>query len=274
MVVSNVLFDALLFGALLLGIGLDAFFPILHGAGFVIACGLAVNMAAIEFSDWLHDRKLWTQEPLATAIALSTGGFIYFNWANDSDFILLLLSIGLMMGSLMLTIATVAVIGSMFKNRSIKPLSGYLTTVGGSVIIGTLAGLLTLEAPVVTKAGAVLTALVLWKLREKMTPPQEVSQTAIADEPISPFSVDEPANPAATVANAAILAAAVVLGGSVDPSPMTRWQLIPKTGRLLDRFLPLLILGGLLYFSTHQTANVLQGVAPPASANIGNTAHP
>src|SRR5688500_1662452 len=125
MVVSNGLFDALLFGLLLLGLGLDYAIPQLHGTAFLLACGAALYMAAQEWSDSLERRGLWTQESLATALALSIGGFIYFRGRNGSDLALLVMSIGLMMASLMVAIATLSAFSTVLKNANAAPLLGY-----------------------------------------------------------------------------------------------------------------------------------------------------
>ncbi len=253
MVVSNRLFDTLLFGALLLGLGLDAAIPALHGTAFLLACGLAVYMAAQEWSEALARRGLWTQEPLATAVALSSGGFIYFNFRNESDFVILVLSIGLMMASLMVAIATMSAFGAAFKQLSPAPLLGYLATIAGAFAMGALAGIITIEAPVVAKLAVVAISFALWKLREALAPPAHQAVMSGSGE----------AGPSA-FSNSPVKAASTEL-----PMPVSiqGWHLTPRRGTLLDRFLPVLIIGGLMILGARQSGTLLQSVAPPASAD-------
>jgi hypothetical protein len=259
MVVSNELFDALLFGLLLLGLGLDAAVPALHGAAFLFACGAALYMAAQEWSEALANRGLWTQESLSTALALSIGGFIYFRGRNGSDFSLLIMSIGLMMASLMVAIATLSACGAVLKTLKPAPLVGYLVTSIGALLMGTLAGLITLETPVFAKAICVALAFAIWKMRERVSPP---AQNATS----SPATENEPqaAETAASLTESNLSTAPIMAGGA--PAFSQRW-LIPRRGTTLDRFLPLLILGGLLILLGRESGSFLSNLAPPASAN-------
>lgn len=251
MLVSNGLFDALLFGSLLIGLGLDAAFPSLHGVAFLLACGTVLYMAAQEWSDTLSRRGIWTQEALSTAVALSAGGFFYFRGRNGSDFALLGLSIGLMMASLMLAIATLSALSATAKKVSPAPLAGYFITSVGALVMGALAGLLTIEAPVGPKAICLAVAFALWKAREAFAPP--------AQNP-TPVNVSSSEMEAAPPVDA-------TLSHPLAPHANQRWQIIPRRGTLLDRFVPVLVLGALLIVMARQSGNILQSVAPPASAN-------
>ena len=260
MVVSNGLFDGLLFGALLLGLGLDAAFPALRGTAFLVACGAAVYMAAQEWSEALARRRFWTQEQLATAVALSIGGFIYFYFRNESDFVILVLSIGLMMASLMVAIATMAAFGAAFKQLSPAPLLGYLATAAGGFAIGALAGLITLETPVMAKFAVLAISFALWKVREALAPPgQQIANASDGSAPIPPEAFEPAPNAASPAA----------------PLPIhpQSWHLMPRRGTLLDRFIPLLLIGGLMILVLRQPSNLLQSVAPPASASNGASGH-
>ncbi len=261
MVVSNGLFDALLFGLLLLGLGLDYAIPPLQGTAFLLACGAALYMAAQEWSDALERRGLWTQESLATALALSVGGFIYFRGRNGSDLSLLVMSIGLMMASLMVAIATLSAVGSVLKKLNPAPLLGYGATAAGAVLMGALAGSLTLNTPVIAKVVSVVLAFAIWKARETVSPPaQNPSLTNLS----TPQTSEPSTKPQFDLgASSPTLAAPVGAPGAIGQ----RWQLIPRRGTLLDRFLPVLILGGLLILFGRESGNLLQSVAPPASAN-------
>lgn len=253
MVVSNGLFDALLFGLLLLGLGLDSAIPALHGTAFLFACGAALYVAAQEWSETLSRRGLWTQESLSTALALSIGGFIYFRGRNGSDLSLLVMSIGMMMASLMVAIATLSAISAVFKQLKPAPLLGYAATAGGALIIGGLAGLLTLQTPVLAKALCVALAFAIWKARESFAPPAQnpadVQQTGAANGTTPKFGAD----------NAAL--------AQNHPASFSQRWLIPRRGTLLDRFVPLLVLGGLLILLGRESGSLLGNLASPASAN-------
>ncbi len=254
MVVSNGLFDALLFGFLLLGLGLDTAFPSLHGAAFLLACGAALYMAAQEWSETLSKRDFWTQESLATALALSIGGFIYFRGRNGSDFSLLVMSIGMMMASLMVAIATLSVLSATLKHLNPAPLFGYAATAGGALIMGGLGGLLTLETPVVAKAICVVLAFAIWKARESFAPPTQNP----ADKPMSsetPFPT-----PQLDLGNSSVPQV-------INPAALSQRWLIPRRGTLLDRFVPVLVLGALLILLGRESGNLMGNLAPPASAN-------
>lgn len=265
MLVSNGLFDTLLFGALLLGLALDAAIPAMQGTAFLLACGLSVYMAAQEWSEALARRRVWTQEPLATAVALSSGGFIYFYFRNESDFVILVLSIGLMMASLMVAIATMGAFSATFKQGSPAPLLGYLATAAGAFAIGTLAGIITLEAPVVAKLAVVAISFAVWKLREALAPPGAVNEASLPNA-----SEDKTAAPGLTPTTVAVTTAVFVATGGAagwNPAATQGWHLMPRRGTLLDRFIPVLIVGGLMILGARQSGTLLQSVAPPASAN-------
>ena len=75
MVLPNFAFDALMFGLLLLAAGLDSAFPVTHGALSLLVVGGATYWAAQELSDALLRRAGWTQESLATSVALCWADF-------------------------------------------------------------------------------------------------------------------------------------------------------------------------------------------------------
>jgi hypothetical protein len=256
MLVSNLLFDIVLFGVLLAGGVVDKFFPQLAGAASLVAVGVAVYIAAQEWSDALLRRKHWTQEALSTAVALSVLGFIYFWWRNGSDLSLLALSVVLMMASLMVAIATIGALGSMLKDLSPAPLAGWLLTAGGGIGLGILGGVLALFLG----NGATLFAKVLllgiglfgWKIRETIRPP---------DANVHAHNAALPANPD---------------GGNSDLAlPATHaqhWFLIPQRGTLLDRLMPVLVIGAVLFVAARQIPSPdLWTPTPPASADNGSS---
>lgn len=258
MVVSNLLFDVILFGALLLAALLDSFFPILHGGASLLAVGGATYIAAQEWCDAAQRRNLWTQESLATSLALSVAGFIYFWWRNQSDLSLLVLSIGLMMAALMVTIALIASLGHIGREKTPAPLGGFLLTSFGAILLGLMAGSLMLALgrdaatmPLYMKALLIGFGLILWKLRENLRPPAPYTLPTTVAPPITDkFSAPEvlPDSPAASAARPA---------------------LIPQRGTLLDRFIPALVLGAILFLASRQNGALL---APAASASNASTA--
>jgi len=264
MVVPNLLFDVILFGALLLAAILDNGVSSLHGAASLLAVGAATYVAAQELSDALTRRHWWTQESLSTALSLSTAGFIYFWWRNDSDLALLVLSIGLMMASLMIAIAVIGGCGTALKEQSSKPLGGLLLTMLGSLLLGVLAGLLTLNAPLIPRLLVIIAGMAWWKLRENVRPPEQntrAQETPTANRPATPAPVPGkygPPRPEAAARDATAHATA-------------RWALIPQRGTLLDRFLPILLLGAVLFFTFQQAGRSFLPAAPSASAS-SNTA--
>ena len=118
MVVSNFIFDIVLFGALFLAALADGALPQTFGVATLLAVGAAIYIGAQEWCDALLRWRQWTQESLSSAVALSTLGFIYFWWRNPGDFALLVLSIGLMMASLMVAIA-VLLLAKIRRSRNI-----------------------------------------------------------------------------------------------------------------------------------------------------------
>lgn len=264
MLVSDSLFDVILFGALLLASVLDFFCPALQGACTLFVAGAAIYVAAQELCDALAHRNWWTQESLATSLALSMGGFVYYWWRNQSDLALLVLSIGLMMASLMVTISFIAALGTAFKDKSAQPLVGLVLTTGGALALGLLAGLLTIltlnAALAITLAAA--SGLALWKVREKVKPP---ARNAMAQSVLPAGVAERP--------EASPTASPLVNGGAGAearptqslPHPGGRWMIVPQRGTLLDRFLPVLVLGALLFAVLKGAGTAL--VFPSSSAS-------
>ncbi|HEX9996458.1 MAG TPA: hypothetical protein VGB45_04885 [Abditibacterium sp.] len=256
MVLPNLAFDALMFGLLLLAAGLDSVFPILHGTASLLIVGGATYWAAQELSDALLRRAGWTQESLATSLALCSGGFLYYLARNDSDLALLGLSVGLMMGALMVAISVMAALGAAFKEGRVTPLLGWLITAVASLALGLAAGfsaiLLGLDSPSLLplKIGAIFGALVLWKLREKLAPPE--------------------LNPHASVSYAPEEIAANSQSAAPAPVYAPRVALFPKRGTLLDRLFPLIVLGTILCSVAQRDANIsLPANAPVAVSETG-----
>ena len=243
MVVPNPVFDALLFGLLLICGVTDSSVPVLQGTASLLAVGVITYWAAQELSEKLVRRAGWSQESLATSATLSAGGFVYFWWRNQSDFSLLVLSIGLMMSSLMVAISVLGAGSSVFKEGNGTSAFGWLATFASSLVLGVLAGVLalTLGAPgggglLILKAFAILISLAVWKVREKSRPlaanPHFHTQNAQRSAGLSP---------------------------AMTP---TRWALFPQRGTTIDRLLPLLILGVVLLVTGRQFAFPGTAVAP------------
>jgi len=263
MIVSNLLFDIILFGTLLVAAVLDNLCPPLLGAASFLAVGVAAYVSSQELSDALSRRNYWTQESLATAVSLCTAGFIYYWWRTDSnsDFVLLVLSIGLMMASLMVAISVIAAIGAAWREQSGKPLAGLAVTFGGALGLGALAGLWTLM-PLVCQTLVVVVGGVVWKLRETVRPPEPNSfsataQPAEAAAERGAFATIEPPAPQPALAPSPALA----------PPPQGRLPLFPRRGTMMDRLVPVLVVGALVFMAWHE--HVLPNLPPsmlPASA--------
>ncbi len=219
MILPNLAFDALLFGLLLIAAAIDSAFPITHGAASLLVVGGATYWAAQELAEWLLRRVGWSQESLATSLALCTAGFIYFWLRNQSDLALLALSIGLMMGSLMLAISILAAFSGTFREGRATPLFGWLSTAILSLALGVAVGFAVIVlgqsgmANLPLKIGGIAGALVLWKLRESLAPPAVNAHYA-------PPGAQE-----------------------IAPPQEQRVALFPQRGTLLDRLVPVLILG-------------------------------
>ncbi len=249
MVVSNIIFDIVLFGALLLAAVADGAFPQTFGVATLIAVGAAIYIGAQEWCDALLRWRQWTQDALSTAVALSTLGFIYFWWRNPGDLSLLILSVGLMMASLMLAIAVLAAFGAAFKERSAQPLVGLVLTVFGAFALGILGGVLVLflggGASLLSKAIVIGLSVFAWKIRETIRPPKA---NLHADNTASTTPTDFDLNLPSTHA--------------------ARWALIPRGGTLLDRLVPVLVLSAVLFLAARQMKSPdLWNPTPPASAD-------
>jgi hypothetical protein len=282
MLVPNFLFDIILFGALLVAAAVDQSFPQFAGALSVIAVGAATYVAAQDWSDALHRRRAWSQEALSTAVALSTLGFIYFWWRNQSDLVLLVLSIGLMMASLMVAIATIAAFGSAIKEMRVAPVGGWLLTIAGACSLGVMAGVLALflggASTLFAKVLTLGVALFVWKAREAISPPApNVLQDPASLGEMTKAAATKTAAVAATVAVHAAIGAAgrPIVKRIEDGAGDGRWFLLPQRGTLLDRFVPVLVLGALLFIAAQQVKSFdLWTPTPPAVAANGNHGTP
>ncbi len=247
MILPNPAFDALMFGLLLLAAALDSALPILHGVASLLIVGGATYWAAQELGDLLLRRIGWTQESLATSVALCAGGFLYFALRNSSDLALLVLSIGLMMGALMAAISILAAVHAAFKDGRATPLVGWVVTTVASLALGVTAGLtaivlgLASSALLPLKICGIVGAFVLWKVRENLAPPA-----------VNPHFQEVAAQSAAPV-----------------PSPLAtlRVALFPQRGTLLDRLFPLLLTGILLLALVRNGAQLALPSSPAVAAS-------
>ena len=250
MILPNLAFDALLFGLLLVAAALDSAFPIFHGAATLLVVGGATYWAAQELSEWLLRRVGWSQESLATSLSLCTAGFVYFWLRNQSDLALLALSIGLMMGSLMLAISVLAAFSATFREGRTTPLVGWVSTAILSLALGVAAGVVVLvlgqsgTATLPLKIGGIAGALVLWKLRELLAPPA-------VNAHYSPPGAQE-----------------------IAPPQNERVALFPQRGTLLDRLVPVLILGIIAIVATRGLVSLNLPATPAIAAPSAQTVAP
>jgi hypothetical protein len=150
---------------------------------------------------------------------------------------LLALSIVLMMTALMLTIAIISCVNAIWNQKSAAPLAGFLMTAVGGIVLGAMAGPLTLGFGVMYKVIAIVIGGVIWKARERLSPAQDETQdeTTEASE---------------------------------------RWVLLPKGGRSLDRVIPVLVFGVFLMIAAHQLgqSSPLPGTRSYAAPAVNNVA--
>jgi hypothetical protein len=238
MIISSGLFDLILFGGLLIAVGIDAGMPGWAGAAALVAVAAAVYVASAELSHRLGKHKQWTQEALSSGLALSALFFIYWWWANDSDLALLALSIVLMMTALMLTIAIISCVNAIWNQKSAAPLAGFLMTAIGGIILGALAGPLTLGFGVMYKVIAIVIGGGIWKARERLSPASEEEMKTKSDE------------------------------------TNEHWMLLPQGGRSLDRLVPVLVFGVFLMIAAHQLgqSSPLPGTSSYAAPAVHNVA--
>ena len=237
MLVSNLLVDLLVFGALLLGALVDGALPSTHGAASLLAVGGALYLAAQEVSAFLDRRGLWTQESLWTSLALCTAGLAYYWWRNQSDLALLALSIALMLSSLMVAIGLISGIGAVFRGHK-GAISGLLASILGALALGAVGGgaIIALgqpnsALPIAWKIGVVALSFVLWKAREKARPPVQNTMDA-------PGSAEDETR----VVNLYGVKSGPEKGATPAASTSHR-ALIPQRGTVFDRLGPALILG-------------------------------
>lgn len=253
MVVRDSLFDVLLFGVLALALVLDQVFSSqLHGMATVLAVGLVTYCAAQELSRVLARRQVWTQESLATSVALSALGFLYY-WRYEADIVLVMLSLIFMMTSLMMLIAIVAALGAAWHDKSGAPILGWITTFGAALFLGVFAGVLILvltsDLPLGLRFALLAVGFALAKMRamSKPTPPGDTSSTGSSFSNAETTGHDDDQTRAATVH----------AGG---------WTLLPERGTLLERFAPVLVVGALAFVFLGQTRRNADWSGTPAQA--------
>jgi len=232
MILSDLFFDALMFGALALAIVCDALVPASWGAATLLVLGFYIYLVAEDGAE-IARRAGWGQESLASGVAVSTFGFIYFWWRNGSDTAATALHICLMLSALMALIGIVAAIAAAAHERSARPILGLFATVGIAFAIGALGGVsllfLTGKAALVVKLAIVAAALVIWLLRAR--------QSAPAAGTVAPSTVE---NAPASKRNEATNKIA-------EDAARAPRLLRPQTRLALDRLAPILILGALAY---------------------------
>ena len=248
MVLPNMAFDALMWGLLLVAALVDGAAPVTQGfVSLAIVVG-AVYWAAQELAEFVTRRVGWSQESLATSLATCSAIFAYFVARNSTDFSLLVLSVALMMGSLMITISFLSAVGMLVREGRSVGIIGWFTTSLLSLFLGIAAGIAAIVLGLskhggkdflVQKMAILVGALVLWKVREYLSPPAANPHSALASSEVA-----------------------------VAPS---RPALFPQRGTLLDRLIPLAILGLILALGLRgvQSFNALN---PPAVASQNQSA--
>lgn len=269
MVVRDSLFDALLFGVLALALLADAFFGAHLGVATMLAVGLATYFAAQELSRAIARRGLWSQESLATSVALSVVGYFYYTWQNGADIILVALSIGFMMTALMMMIAGVAALGAAIHGQGLRAIVGWFAEFAGAVLLGCAAGLLVLV--LVSEAWA-------WPIRFAVL----MLGCAIAlifgamQKSVRAKTKSSTRNAEFAAANALSERAqndAHLPNTSSADTPVSGWSPMPQNGSLLHRFVPILLVGALAFailLQTHRAASLAESNAHSAPSTVSN----
>lgn len=157
------LLDLVAFGSLLVVTLLDPI-PSLAGLPLAVVVGGFAYLTARELVGLLLPNRLESTESFATTYAVIIVGFMYFFRRNDSDLILLVITLALMMGSLMLAIA---VIGCMSEKKARSFLQLLVVLFATSVLAGLFGHLAIL--PTVLPNSGILAAVILlsalwWRL--------------------------------------------------------------------------------------------------------------
>lgn len=214
MILSNLIFDIVLYGLMAVAVAVDALFPVTHGVATLVILGFLVFLTA-EDAAHLIRRIGWGQESFASGIAVSLFGFAYYWWRNQSDTAATALHICLMLSALMVLIGVVAAGGAAWKERSARPVVGLLVTFIVACLLGAAGGLAVLfwtsAGALPVKLAVVAAALAVWRL------------AALRMQPLTPVEV----------------------GAEEAAAPRV---LRPAGGTTLHRALPLVVLGALAAF--------------------------
>ena len=160
---------------------------------------------------------------------------------------MLALSIGLMMGSLMLAISIIGALSATFREGKATPIVGWLTTFLLSEMLGVAVGFAVLVlgqsgmAALPLKLGGIVGAFVLWKLRESFAPP------AINAHYVQPGTQE------------------------IAPPQEQRVAISPQRGTLLDRLVPVLVLGIIALFAARGKFSLNLPTTPAIAAPNSQT---
>ena len=154
------------------------------------------------------------------------------------------------MGSLMLAISILGAFSGTFREGKATPLIGWLTTALLSLMLGVAVGFAVLVlgqsgvAALPLKIGGIVGALVLWKLREKLAPP------GVNTHYVAPGAQE------------------------IAPPQEQRVALFPQRGTLLDRLVPVLILGIIALVAARGTFSLNLPTTPAIAAPHSTAATP
>lgn len=189
MILSSLLFDVALFVLMAAAVAMDALVPATHGAATLLVLGFVVFLAA-EDAAHLARRFGWGQESLASGIAVSTFGFIYYWWRNQSDTAATALHICLMLSALMVLIGVVAAFSAAWKDRTASPVLGLIVTKISAFLLGVLGGIALLfwtsEAPLGLKLAVVGAGFLVWRLRARGSAPVSTVENETKEETFAP----------------------------------------------------------------------------------------
>jgi hypothetical protein len=141
-------------------------------------------------------------------------------------------------------------------------------------VLGQLSGLLvivlTSEVSTVMKAVILVVGAVLWKLRSVVLPPAR--NGAVGSPPVGQQTAYGSGDTMPRETPNTVLG--YDLSTSSPAHPGARWAFMPQRGSLLDRFLPVLILGALFFLALQQSGSSLWSPTSPAVAANDNSANP
>lgn len=154
--------DFLAFGSLLIGVLIDRN-AVLAGTPLLVIVGGMCYMCSRELMGLLFPKRLESMESFTSTLAVLIVGFLYFFLRNDSDFILLVITLALMMGSLMLAIALIGCLSERSARPVLQLLGGILAASTLAVLFGHVLILVTVTPNLAVPAAVIVASCIWWR---------------------------------------------------------------------------------------------------------------